>query len=429
MKRSMMTDKRPQEAAASNERHEKGRILGIFGNVPLYGQERGNIEVMRALQLAGYQVRIISNGKLGHLHIQPELDRNGIPWTTAPFGPRLSRRCSPGEWLNIGWGLLHTNWVLLREIVRFRPTHLYTMAPDWIDYTTPVIFLTRIPLVYRMGDRPRVSRPLFRFIWKWHAARISALGAISDFVLNTAREHGFEPTKCRTVRSCPPGGLLAQPDSQPTQVRLLVTYFADGVNKQKETVLQHEPNVLTVVYVGQLAEGKGVHLVVEAALALLSEDAQVRFLIAGDYSYNNPFALQLRERVERAMVSDRIRFLGFVTNREDVFRLADLHVCPSLCEEALGNTVLEAKRAELPSVIFARGGLSETVVHGADGWVCEVQTAKGLEAAIRFYLAHPEACVTQGKAARASVIGNHRFGVERFAREWEEVFAAARLGD
>lgn len=422
----MMTGKLPQGTAASNARGEKGRILVIFGNVPLFGQERGNIEVMRILQQAGYRVRVICNGKNGNLHIQPELDRNGIPWTTAPFGPRISVHCRLGEWLEIGWGILHTNWVLWREIVRFRPTHLYTMAPDWIDYTTPVIFLTRIPLVYRMGDRPRVSRPLFRFIWKRHAARISALGAISDFVLNTARKHGFDPTKSRTVRSCPPGGLLAQPVSQPTQVRLHVPYFEEGVNKQKETVVRCEPDVLTVVYVGQLAECKGVHLVVEAALALLSAGAQVRFLIAGDYTYQNPFAVQLRERVERALASDRIQFLGFVTNREEVFRLADLHVCPSLCEEALGNTVLEAKRAGLPSVIFARGGLAETVVHGTDGWVSEAQTAKGLEAAIRFYLAHPEACVTQGKAARASVTGNRRFGVERFAREWEEVFAATR---
>jgi hypothetical protein len=217
----MMTDKRPQETAAAHARGEKGRILVIFGNVPLYGQERGNIEVMRVLQQAGYRVRVISNGTLGHLHIQPELDRNGIPWTTAPVGPRISVRCRLGAWLEIGWGLLRTNWVLLREIVRFRPTHLYTMAPNWIDYTTPVIFLTRIPLVYRIGDRPRVSRPLFRFIWKRHAARISALGAISDFVLNTARNHGFKPTKSRTIYSCPPGGLPTQPGLS-TQTEIVV---------------------------------------------------------------------------------------------------------------------------------------------------------------------------------------------------------------
>jgi glycosyltransferase involved in cell wall biosynthesis len=317
---------------------------------------------------------------------------------------------------------MRTNGVLLREIVQFRPTHLYTMSPDWMNYTAPVLFLTRIPLIYLMGDSPRVSRPLFRLLWKWHAARISTLVTVSDFILNQVRENAFDTTKSRRIYHSPPGMLSDPPNSKPDQVRLLVKYDEDGANKQTESVLQYEPGLLTVAYVGQIAKAKGVHLLVEAALSLLSRGAQIRFLIAGDYSYNNPFAWQLKSRVEREIASGRIQFLGFVTNRDDVFQLADLHVCPSLWQEPFGLTVLEAKWAGIPSIIFANGGLAETVVHGHNGWVCESQTATGLETAMRFYLDHPDARSKQGKAAQATVTGNGCFGVKQFFREWTDVF-------
>ena len=117
-----------------------------------------------------------------------------------------------------------------------------------------------------------------------------------------------------------------------------------------------------------------------------------------------------------------IVFLGYVNNAQDLMSIADVHLCPSLWEEPLSNTTLEAKSAGIPSIIFPRGGLSETVRHGVDGWICQLQTAEGIEEALKYYLDHPSARIQHGAAARESATGNAQFGWNRSANEWRSAF-------
>ena len=93
---------------------------------------------------------------------------------------------------------------------------------------------------------------------------------------------------------------------------------------------------------------------------------------------------------------------------------------PSICEEAFGNVVLEAKREGVPSVIFRSGGLPEMVRHGVDGVICEERTPEALAAGIASLLEDEERRRAAGRAAREDF--EARFGPERFARQWTEVF-------
>ena len=50
------------------------RVLVLLGNIPLLGQERGNIQVFYALKKHNLGAVFVTNRAWGHLHVQPMLD-------------------------------------------------------------------------------------------------------------------------------------------------------------------------------------------------------------------------------------------------------------------------------------------------------------------------------------------------------------------
>ena len=112
---------------------------------------------------------------------------------------------------------------------------------------------------------------------------------------------------------------------------------------------------MTVFYIGQISANKGVDLLVDVALRLVVE-YPVRFLIAGDYSWKNPMAQALIQKVGDLGLQDRIVFTGFVDDIDPLYAQSHVHVAPSVLEEAYGLTVVEAKKHSLPSIVFPSGG-------------------------------------------------------------------------
>jgi glycosyltransferase involved in cell wall biosynthesis len=183
---------------------------------------------------------------------------------------------------------------------------------------------------------------------------------------------------------------------------------------------------VTVTYVGQIRPHKGVHLLVEAALSLCHARDDVRFLFAGGVARNNPFALALIAKVQAAGMEDRIRFLGYVDDVPGLLAASNLHVCPSVCEEALGNVVLEAKAAGVPSLIFPSGGLPELIEEGRDGWICRSATDEAIRGQVTVFLElSSEERAEVGVQAKASL---ERMGITKhsFAESWKRVFESTR---
>ena len=93
----------------------------------------------------------------------------------------------------------------------------------------------------------------------------------------------------------------------------------------------------------------------------------------------------------------------------------EIHAAPSVFNEPFGVTVLEAKLAGIPSVVFPSGGLMETVSDGVDGYVCKGKNADALYDGLSYYLNDPRLAHRHGEAARASL---ERFSRETIGLEW-----------
>jgi glycosyltransferase involved in cell wall biosynthesis len=385
------------------ERVKQPRILVLFGNVPLYGQERGNIEALDALRQTGCDALFLIREEWTRDTIQAELKRRGLPFVFVPYFDSVRHGVSLRVWWNNLKGIAAGSWQLLRQIRSFRATHIHAGSTANVLNFLPALLLTGLPLVFRAGDVPPQHHWLWRMVWRFTSRRAAHFVCDSRFIRDKLAAQGIEQDRTTVVYA-----------PAPRRAASRVSPFPDEKASQTK--------MFTLLYVGQISQDKGVHLLIEAALALCRKRQDIRFVLAGDYAWNNPFGLALVERVNQAGLQNRIIFTGFVEDIDALYRQSNLQVSPSLCEEAYGLTVVEAKERGVPSIVFASGGLGELVRHGVDGCVCADKTADALTMAISDYVEHPDLAVSQGTAARESLAG---LGIEHFADNWKVVYEKA----
>lgn len=146
------------------------------------------------------------------------------------------------------------------------------------------------------------------------------------------------------------------------------------------------PDEKIVLYVGRFVREKGIHVLLNAASAVLSEEPKTKFLIVGGGS---------RDKFEKfahwAGLQDSIIFTGFMANRSlhELYRIADAAVFPSLYEP-FGIVALEGMAAGAPVVASDSGGLKEVVHHDETGTLSFANDPGSLAWAILHVLRDPE---------------------------------------
>ncbi|MGI9405347.1 MAG: glycosyltransferase family 4 protein, partial [Hyphomicrobiaceae bacterium] len=106
------------------------------------------------------------------------------------------------------------------------------------------------------------------------------------------------------------------------------------------------------VYLGELREAKGVHLLVDA-LGRLKNSHNATAFIVGD----GPHKKNLMAQAERLGIADRVRFPGAMPARE-AFKGGRFFVMPSLAE-SFPYVVLEAAAQGIPAIVTNVGGVAE----------------------------------------------------------------------
>lgn len=373
---------------------QRPRILVLFGNVPLYGNERANIETLDQLQQRGADVLFLIRREWTDQAIRPELERRGLRFLPVPYYDTVRHGVGLRVWWRNLLGILGGSWALLSHIRRFQATHLHVGLTNWVLNFLPALMLTRLPLVFRASDIPQQHHLLWRWVWRYTRRRAAAFVCDSNFIRDQLIALGAPAERCHVIYSPSP--------SRPSELALPRRPQGSRVD-------------FTVLYVGQISAHKGVDILVEVALRLVKE-FPVRFIIAGDYSWRNPLGEGLVRKVAELDLKDRVVFTGMVADIEPLYAEAHIHVAPSVWQEPYGITVVEAKSRGVPSIVFPSGGLKELVVHGVDGWVCDAPTAESLETALRHYIETPACLEAQSRAAKASL--SKRLRLEEYGDRW-----------
>ena len=391
------------------------RVLVLLGSIPLLGQERGNIEVFRALRPHGVEALFVTHEGYGHESIQPFLDSFGLRWVTAPIVGFWSLQ--PRLFVDRVREFVGGNRAFVRAAREFDPTHVHVGNERNTLNLLPAIRWLHRPVIYRLGDQPRAHRWEFRTLWRrLIGPSITQMVCISDFIREKAVEAGIPGEKLRVIRNAPPVRPLREgPTDLPDDLAAEVDGKAPRYGGK------------TVVYIGQLTSGKGVDRLVEAARALCGERDDLRVLIAGDYTWQNPFARSLMDALERDGLANRIRFVGFVEDISSLLSLSDVIAVPTVGEEPLSNVVSEAKRESVPAVVFSSGGLPELILElGQDGVVCRDRTAEALADGLQFYLDLDADTLTAKKAAAHESLEALGLTERQYVEAWKRVYG---IGD
>ena len=151
-----------------------------------------------------------------------------------------------------------------------------------------------------------------------------------------------------------------------------------------ESTLRSEIGVdkdrFVMLYAARFVEGKG-HAPLIDAMALLKKRTTLPFTLA--LAGDGPMLEPTKQQVKELGLEDCVAFLGFRQDMKNLYKGADLCVCPSQ-QEALSFFLIEAMASGLPVVATDVGGNSDIVNDDAgDGLLVPYGDADAMAEAIR----------------------------------------------
>jgi hypothetical protein len=319
------------------------RILHVMASRANGGAETYSTDVMASLQAAGVeQVAVLPRASIHH----HRLAAAGV--TLAPdvldpwFGPLRRRK-------------------LAAVIDTFKPKLIHCWMRRAASLVPPLAPPVPMPVVGWFGG----------YYDPAHFRRCSHFVGVTPGIVEHMIGHGVPRARAHYVPTFP------SLEAGPPVARSDLTTPADA------TVL------LTL---SRLHEKKGL----DVLLAALADLPGCIAWIAGD----GPLAADLKALAAKLGVADRVRFLGWRTDRGALLAAADICVLPSRWEP-FGTVMLEAWAAGTPLVAAASQGPSALIADGVNGLLVPVDDAPALTAAIRRLLHDPalEArLIDQGRA-------------------------------
>lgn len=144
--------------------------------------------------------------------------------------------------------------------------------------------------------------------------------------------------------------------------------------------------LLNVVYIGSLAQQKGVHVLIDAVNGLPAD--QVRLTLYGDLDKFPKYVTTLREQAKHPGIT----FAGRI-ERDELWSIllaeADVAVLPTLWYEVSPLTIQELFAARVPIVASRIGALPAMIRHEVDGLLFPPGDAAALRAALARLHAEP----------------------------------------
>lgn len=146
------------------------------------------------------------------------------------------------------------------------------------------------------------------------------------------------------------------------------------------------------------------------------EQLPARLVMIGD----GPERLSAAGVAKQLGIADKILYLGNCDNIEDLLPCADLLVQPSE-HESFGLVSLEAMACEVPVIVTNSGGVTEVVVDGETGFLCEVGDIETMALRAVQILNAPRRAREMGRRGRAHVI--QYFPRDLIVAQYETLYA------
>ena len=153
-----------------------------------------------------------------------------------------------------------------------------------------------------------------------------------------------------------------------------------GVQIQKFPFKMHSNVPSRLLFVGQVIYHKGLDTAVEALQLLVQKEGceSLKLTIVGGSVFPE-YVAQLRAKVTSLGLDENVEFVGPVPQEQlpQLYRQHDILLFPSLIDEGLGMSLLEAMASGLVVLGTASGGTGEILIHERTGLVFAKGDAHG----------------------------------------------------
>lgn len=267
--------------------------------------------------------------------------------------------------------VIHAHWLIPQGLVA-------VMARALVAGHKPAIVCT-----VHGSDLLGLKGGVFRWLQKKVIAKVDRLTVVSTAL----RTHAISLVNRNDVEVMPMG------------VDLTELFVPPAMQRRSDTEL---------LFVGRLVEQKGIRYLIQALPEILKNHPQVTLSIVGD----GPEKECLHRLTVEYGVAGHVRFLGAIENSAlyALYGRAALFVSPSLAE-GFGLALVEALGCACPVVATDLAAISDIVIDGVTGVLCEQSNSADLAAKVCFLLDHPGLRVSLGRAGRQHVQGRFDWSV------------------
>lgn len=180
---------------------------------------------------------------------------------------------------------------------------------------------------------------------------------------------------------------------------------------------------LQLIYLGRLAKNKGIYEAVEAVGALVKQNRDLNFSIAG----SGPEEAAIKQRVAALGLSKHVCFLGplFAQAKNVLWSASDIFVFPTY-REGLPYSLLEAMAAGAVPITTRVGAIPDVMHDGVHGLLIEAKDSEGLARAIARLDDDRDALACMAETGRARVLA--AYTVDRLAQDFKHIYASLNTG-
>jgi glycosyltransferase involved in cell wall biosynthesis len=162
----------------------------------------------------------------------------------------------------------------------------------------------------------------------------------------------------------------------------------DGMKFRKEMGFTAETPI--IANIGMIRSDKGQMRLMKAALTVLKERPDARFIFVGQGTGDRLRERRLRKAIYDSGLENKIIMLGYRWDTPDILAAANMVVIASLCTEASPIVLREAFASGRPVVATKIGDVPEIIRDGENGLMVEPNDANALAQSILRFLSDPQ---------------------------------------
>jgi glycosyltransferase involved in cell wall biosynthesis len=362
------------------------RLFQITESLEVGGAERVVVTLANALA-AHHQVSVVCLKRVGTLAESLRADvqvhcigkREGLDPASVIRLARLMRRERPDVMHTHDWGV-YLDAMLASALARV-PVNVHTVHGLYMEQGA--------------GPLARLKRGLRHALERRLAGRGSIVCVSQDLRRHVAAEVGLNPSALHAIAN----GVVVDPEMDDPPVR--------------------EQGGMRFIAVSRLAAVKNLSLMIRAFARADPVARGGELAVVGD----GPERPALEALVASLGMSERVRFLGFRKDTDELIRAADVLLLSSI-SEGIPMAVLEAMKHGRAVIATDVGGVSSVVQDGKTGLLVPSGNEASFQAALEKVYADPALAHALGRAGHARA--RAEFGIDRMVDAYLNIYRGSR---